>query len=37
MLTQFIVGGTTVNAYDRIREFEMAEYECVSEREAFGI
>ena len=25
MLTQFIVGGTTVNAYDRIREFEMAE------------
>jgi len=25
MLTQFIVGETTVNAYDRIREFEMAE------------
>jgi hypothetical protein len=25
MLTQFIVGGTTVNAYDRIRQFEMAE------------
>jgi hypothetical protein len=25
MLSQFIVGGTTVNAYDRIREFEMAE------------